>query len=193
MCRTARASRQRSRRRPHPQTSRLPFLPPSGLRHSRPDKARQPRPQPLWQPRLTSLPRSRVSQRNIPLFSGLRLHRPSISDRTSRCRCRRGAAAADPTASLGTAEPAADLGQTRSEAPKPNGAATDKNAARQQASAPRVTPPPIGPLKAQPHPPLVSMAKAEPVSLLNLGPVRFRTCSTEAERPHLNRTCGAGR
>ena len=66
-------------------------------------------------------------------------------------------------ASLGTAESAADLGQTRPEAPKPNGAATDKNAARQQASAPRVTPPPIGPSKAQPHPPLVSMAKAEPV------------------------------
>ena len=66
-------------------------------------------------------------------------------------------------ATLGSAEPAGDLGQTRSEAPKPNGAATDKNATRQQASAPRVTPPPIGPSKAQPQPPLVSMAKAEPV------------------------------
>jgi putative serine protease PepD len=67
-------------------------------------------------------------------------------------------------ASLGTAKPAGDLGQTHSEAPKPNGAATDKPATRQQASAPRVTPPPIGPSKAQPQPPLVSMAKAEPVT-----------------------------
>ena len=66
-------------------------------------------------------------------------------------------------ASLGTAEPAGDLGQARSEAPKSNGAATEKAATRQQASAPRVTPPPIGPSKAQPQPPLVSMAKAEPV------------------------------
>src|SRR4051812_15795906 len=52
-------------------------------------------------------------------------------------------------ASLGTAESAADLGQTRPEAPKPNGAATDNNATRQQASAPRVTPPPIGPSKGR--------------------------------------------
>src|SRR5215212_2810569 len=66
-------------------------------------------------------------------------------------------------ASLGATAPAGDVGQTRSEAPKSNGAATDNNAARQQASAPRVTPPPIGSSKAQPHPPLVSMAKAEPV------------------------------
>ena len=66
-------------------------------------------------------------------------------------------------ASLGTAEPAGDLRQTRSEAPKPNGAATDKAATRQQTSAPRVTPPPNGPPKAQPQSPLVNMAKAEPV------------------------------
>jgi murein DD-endopeptidase MepM/ murein hydrolase activator NlpD len=66
-------------------------------------------------------------------------------------------------ASLGPAEPAADVGQTRSEAPKPNGATTNKAATRQQTSAPRVTPPPIGPSKAQPQPPLVNMAKAEPV------------------------------
>jgi Transglycosylase SLT domain len=66
-------------------------------------------------------------------------------------------------ASLGATAPAGDVGQTRSEAPKSNGAATDKNAARQRASAPRVTPPPIGPSKAQPQPPRVSMAKAEPV------------------------------
>jgi hypothetical protein len=66
-------------------------------------------------------------------------------------------------ASLGTAEPAADVGQARSDAPEPKAAATDKNASGRQAPAPRVTSPPISPSKAQPQPPLVNRAKAEPV------------------------------
>ena len=66
-------------------------------------------------------------------------------------------------ASLGTAEPAGDLGQTRSEASEPKGAVTDKAATRQLAPAPRVTSSPIGPSKAQSQPPLVSTAIAEPV------------------------------
>ena len=66
-------------------------------------------------------------------------------------------------ASLGTAEPAGDLGQTRSEASEPKGAVTDKAATRQLAPASRVTSSPIGPSKAQSQPSLVSTAKAEPV------------------------------
>src|SRR4051794_8342793 len=48
-------------------------------------------------------------------------------------------------ASLGTAEPAANAGQTRSDAPEPKVAATDRNASGHQASVPRVTSPPISP------------------------------------------------
>ena len=73
-------------------------------------------------------------------------------------------------ASLGTAEPAADVGQTRSDAPEPKAAATDKNASGRQAPAPRVTFPPISPSKAQPQPPLASMVKAEPMK-----PAELRT------------------
>ena len=64
-------------------------------------------------------------------------------------------------ASLGTAEPAADVRQTRSDAPEPKTSATDKNASGRQAPAPRVTSSRISPLKA-PQPPLVKMTKVEP-------------------------------
>src|SRR5215208_4097531 len=73
-------------------------------------------------------------------------------------------------ASLGTAEPAADIGQTRSDAREPKAAATDKNASGRQAPAPRVTSPPISPSKAQPQPPLVNIVKAEPMK-----PAELRT------------------
>ena len=73
-------------------------------------------------------------------------------------------------ASLGTAEPAGDLGQARSKAPETKAALADKNATRIEAPALRVTSPPISPSKAQPQPPLASMVKAEPVK-----PAELRT------------------
>src|SRR5215207_5207453 len=81
-------------------------------------------------------------------------------------------------ASLGTAEPAADVGQTRSDAPEPNAAATDKNASGRQALAPRVTSPPISSSKAQPPPPLVNRANAEPVK-----PAELRTGTVPKTEP----------